>query len=221
MKQPRICASIVNQDWTAIAQIEPLVELFEVRIDLIGNGWPEIARRLNKPWIACNRSVAEGGRGENNEAERIAEINQAIALGASIIDVEMRTENLKNIVALIKQRTRCLLSFHELHKTPSLIELTEIVQRQLDIGADICKVITTAQKFTDNLTTFKLIATFPQIKMVSFAMGPLGTTSRILCPLAGGYFTYASIASGQESAPGQITVGNLTKIYQLLEQNGK
>jgi 3-dehydroquinate dehydratase len=48
-------------------------------------------------------------------------------------------------------------------------------------------------------------------------MGVPGYTSRILCPLVGGDFTYASIEEGRESAPGQITAGDLRKIYGMLE----
>jgi 3-dehydroquinate dehydratase len=43
-----------------------------------------------------------------------------------------------------------------------------------------------------------------------------GQISRVLCPLAGGYFTYASVAAGKESAEGQITAGELRKIYGML-----
>jgi 3-dehydroquinate dehydratase len=48
-------------------------------------------------------------------------------------------------------------------------------------------------------------------------MGPLGFASRILCPLFGGDFTYASIEAGKESASGQITAGDLRKIYGMVE----
>lgn len=214
--KPRICAVIINKDLKAAREIEPLVELFEVRIDLIGNGWPDLAKQLKKPWIACNRKDAEGGRWQKDEAGRIEELIKAVELGANIVDIELRTENLEKAIPLIKKRAKCLVSLHELKKTPPLNRLKEIVNRQLNAGADICKVITTAQSFEDNLTTLQLIAEFPKIKVVSFAMGPLGFTSRIFCPLVGGYFTYASIGEGRESAPGQITVSRLSKIYGMM-----
>lgn len=214
--KPRICAVIINKDLKAAREIEPFVELFEVRIDLIGNGWPDLAKQLKKPWIACNRKNAEGGRWEKDEAGRIEELIKAVELGANIVDIELRTENLEKAIPLIKKRAKCLVSLHELKKTPPLNRLKEIVHRQLDAGADICKVITTAQSFEDNLTTLQLIAEFPKIKVISFAMGPLGFTSRIFCPLVGGYFTYASIREGKESASGQITVSHLSKIYGMM-----
>ena len=45
MKTPRICAVIVNKDLTAIREVEQFVELFEVRIDFIGDGWQELVRQ--------------------------------------------------------------------------------------------------------------------------------------------------------------------------------
>jgi len=122
------------------------------------------------------------------------------------------------VVSLIKKRAKCLLSFHELEKTPPLDNLKKIVKRQLDAGADICKVVTTAQKFEDNLTVLKLIPEFPEARIVTFAMGPLGLPSRILSPLVGGDFTYAAIEKGRESAPGQVTVDDLHKLYQMVSQ---
>jgi len=216
MKRPRICAVIVNEDLPPI-EIESFIDLYEVRIDLIGDGWPELVRELRKPWIACNRLAGEGGRWEAGEASRIEELLKAVELGAEMIDIELRTKTLAEIVPLIKKKAKCLLSSHELNGTPSLGEMKEIVHQQLEASADICKVVTTAHRFEDNLTTLQLITEFPQIRIVSFAMGPLGYVSRILCPLVGGYFTYASIEEGKESASGQLTVRDLRKIYEVVK----
>ncbi len=157
MKKPRICAAIVDNDLEAVREVEPFVDLFEVRIDIIGDGWQELVKQFKKPWIACNRRVDEGGRWEGDEASGMEKLLEAIELGADIIDLELRTTNLKQTVELIKERAKCLLSFHELRGTPLLSNMREIVQRQLEAGADICKVVTTAQRFEDNLTIIQLI----------------------------------------------------------------
>jgi len=217
MKRPSICAVIISKDIPAIEGIEPSIELFEVRIDLIGDDWPELVKWLNRPWIACNRLADEGGRWGKSEGSRIEELLKATELGAEMIDIELRTKNLAEIVPLIKKKAKCLLSSHELNGTPSLGEMKEIVHRQLEAGADVCKVVTTANSFEDNLTVLQLITEFPMLKIVSFAMGPVGYVSRILCPLVGGYFTYASIEEGKESASGQITVRDLRKLYEMVE----
>ena len=216
MKKPRICAVIVNNDLEAVREVEPFVDLFEVRIDLIGDGWQELVKQFKKPWIGCNRSADEGGGWEGDEASRIEKLLKAIELGADIIDLELRTTNLKQTMGLIKKRTKCMLSYHDLDKTPSLHDMKGIVRRQLEAGADVCKVVTTAQRFEDNLTILQLISEFPKARIVSFAMGPLGFASRVLCPLVGGDFTYASIEQGRESASGQITVSELRKLYGMV-----
>ncbi len=217
MKRPRICAVIVNRDMEAIRGVKPFIDLFEVRIDLIGDGWQELVNQLEKPWIACNRSADEGGNWLGNESRRREELLNATELGAGIIDIELVTGNLKEIVQLIKKKAKCLLSFHDLKGTPPLDRMRQIVQRELEAGADICKVVTTAQRFEDNLAVLQLISDFSKIRVVSFAMGPLGSTSRILCPLVGGDFTYASIEEGKESAAGQITARELRKIYGMVK----
>ena len=216
MNKPRICAVIVNNDFKAVKEIEPLVDLFEVRIDIIGDGWQELVKKLKKPWIATNRTIDEGGQWQGTEARRIEGLLQAIALGAEMVDIEFRTKNLENIVPLVKKRVKCILSFHDLEKTPPFAELKGIVQKQIKGGADICKVVTTARQFEDNLPVLQLIADFPEQKVVAFAMGQEGQLSRVLSLLVGADFTYASIERGKESAPGQITVKEMTRIYEMV-----
>jgi 3-dehydroquinate dehydratase-1 len=92
--------------------------------------------------------------------------------------------------------------------------MQDMVRKQLAAGAAICKVVTTARSIADNLAVLQLIRDFPGTNVVSFAMGDMGQISRVLCPLAGGYFTYASVKEGRESAAGQLTVKELRKIYE-------
>ena len=84
-------------------------------------------------------------------------------------------------------------------------------------GADIAKVVTTARKLDDSISTLQLIQEFPGERIISFAMGQPGTVSRLLCLLVGGEFIYAAIASGKEAASGQLTVSELREIYRMVE----
>jgi 3-dehydroquinate dehydratase-1 len=214
--RPGICAAIVNNDFAAIERVGPLVDFFELRIDLVGDGWREVAARLKKPWIACNRRAGEGGKWRGSESSRIEVLLGALELGAGIVDIELAAPEVEKIVKEIKGRAECLLSYHDLKGTPPLQDMREIIKRQLDTGADICKVVTAARSFADNLAVLQLIGEFPKVKVVAFAMGAAGKISRVFCPLAGGYFTYASIEAGRESAEGQVTAGDLRKIYGML-----
>ncbi len=73
----------------------------------------------------------------------------------AIIDLELGTENLAAAVDAVKKKGRqCLLSFHSLVGTPQIDTLRDIVRSQRAAGADICKVVTTAQTFADNLALY-------------------------------------------------------------------
>jgi 3-dehydroquinate dehydratase-1 len=216
-ERPRICAVVTNDDVAEISKAEPAVDLWELRIDLIGKSWRKVAARLKKPWIACNRLAAEGGKWKGTERQRIKELISALDLGAETIDIELTTPGVEDIVQKIKARAECLVSYHNLIETPPLDRMKQTIINQLAAGADICKIVTTARSFKDNLELLQLIMDFQNVQVTAFAMGTAGQISRVLCPLAGGCFTYASLGQGKESAEGQITVGELRKIYGMLE----
>jgi 3-dehydroquinate dehydratase-1 len=214
--KPVICAAIVEDDLETIKSVEPFVDLFEVRIDLIGSGWKNTIKNLEKPWLACNRRVEEGGSWWGSESGRIGELFKAVELGAEIVDIELATPGVEKMVKDINGRADCLLSYHDLKDTPPLEELQDIIRHQLAAGADICKVVTTACHPADNIAVLQLIRDFPEKKVVAFAMGEAGQISRVLCPLVGGYFTYASIKAGRESAAGQMTIKELKDIFKII-----
>jgi 3-dehydroquinate dehydratase-1 len=220
MTDPKIAATITENSPDSIRRMEALVDFWEVRQDLIGTGWPEVVNILKKPWIACNRGQAEGGRGQIIESVRIDVLLKGLAAGAAIVDIELSSPLLAETVSRIKKCARCLISYHNFQETPELELLSEILEKQRQAGADICKVVTTARNPDDNLVLLKLIKNFPQIPVVAFAMGPSGRLSRVLSPLAGAYFTFASLESGRESAPGQINVEAMREIYSCISTLG-
>lgn len=226
MTGPKICAVITENNFEVASEVDRFVDFYELRIDLIGDGWQDWAGRLRCPWIACNRLSEEGGGWKGDEANRIAKLFEAIKIGAEIVDVELRTPDLSHVVNEIKERrVRCLISSHDFKGTPVLVDIRSIIRQEFTAGADICKVVTTAGSVEDNITLLKIFEECKDVKLVAFAMGPLGLASRILSPMIGGYFTYASIASGKESASGQLTAVYLRSLYESvknsLEQGAK
>jgi 3-dehydroquinate dehydratase-1 len=215
--QPKICVALVSDDLSVLDAVTPLADMFEVRIDLIGSGWRKVVKQLKKPWIACVRKMQEGGKWRGTDTQKIKILNEAVELGASIVDIELNTPKLAGLIRKTRKHAQVLVSYHNLKETPPLKELKAIVVKQKAVGADICKVVTTARTFTDNVTVLQLIPQFsPTTNIIAFAMGSGGQFSRILCPLAGGVFTYASVAEGKKSADGQLSVKELRGIYGTL-----
>jgi 3-dehydroquinate dehydratase type I len=217
MIKPRICAVVTSSDIEAVTRAEGLVDLFELRIDLIGSKWREVAYGLRKPWIAANRNAANHGRHTGSEEDRLNELLKALDMGADIIDIEIETAGLEDIVKQVKGKAKCLLSYHDWSGTASPEKLAGMVHRQLAAGAEICKVVTTATAIDDNLAIIRLPSLFPWANVIALAMGTAGALSRILSPLAGGYLTYASIGRGSASAPGQLSVEAMRSIYKMLK----
>ena len=216
MNKVKLCASITNTNIASIKKIEPIVDMYEVRIDIIGDSWTEIIPHLTKPWIACNRMVEEGGKWKGSEARRIEKLLQAIELGAEIVDIECNAKNVNKIIQFARKRAKCLLSFHDFKKTPPFEELKQIVNNEIIAGADICKIVTTAEKFEDNLSVMRLYSEFPDVNMVAFTMGTNGFISRVMAPLIGSYFTYGAVEKGAESASGQLPVSDMMIIYEMV-----
>lgn len=216
MNNPRICSVIISQnDIQAAKDVGPFVDLFEVRIDLIGDGWQEVAKQLRKPWLATNRIASEGGQWQGDEDSRVAELLKSLEMGAQFVDIELCTDNLRHIVSRIKQRAKAIVSYHDWEKMPSLAELEVIVHRELEAGADICKLVGKVNRFEDNITMLELLGRFPSASLITSTIGPLGGISRILSPLIGGYLVYATASEGKESGAGQVPAAYLRKIYDL------
>ena len=213
---PKICVPIVSESQT-ISFVEPYADFFEVRIDLIGKNWRHIIPQLKKPWIACNRRVEEGGHWQDNENKRIKELLNALELGAGFIDIELGMPDTSKVVQEVKGRAQLIVSSHYFTDTPPVDRLRQVVENELAVGADICKVVTTARDLRDNAEVLELVSIFPHVKIIAFAMGIPGQISRVLSPLAGGYLTWASAEEGRESAGGQMPAEYLRKIYHMLE----
>jgi 3-dehydroquinate dehydratase type I len=104
-----------------------------------------------------------------------------------------------------------------MRRTPPATELRRIIENEIAAGADICKIVTTAHNFDDNINIMGMISEFRPADVVALAMGPRGQMSRILCPLCGGAFTYAAAIEGTQSAAGQFTVSQLRRIYEMMQ----
>ena len=217
MPSPEICACITSlDDLDAALAARDLVSLYEVRMDLVGSDWPRVAAALALPWIACNRLASQGGGCHSEEPERLDSLKRAIDLGAAFVDIEMTAPDVRAFVSSVKGSVRVLVSHHDFELTETEDSLVNIVERERALGADVCKVVTTARSTEDCVTMVRLVRRLQAEPIVAFAMGHLGMASRVLSPLAGAMFTYASLSVGREAAPGQLTVGALRALYDAI-----
>lgn len=221
----KICVSVPLQ---TIAEALDLIEkaenqradLIEVRLDSLKkhNELTNIAHCSDTPLIATNRSTEWQGKFLGNETERKKILLDAARNGFEYVDVELSTPKLKEIVDNLRgMGVKPIVSFHDFDETPSSSQLHEILRREIDSGADVCKIVTTARLVEDNLTVLDFVSkAYKNARIVCFTMGELGKPSRLLSPVFGAFFTIASLEKGRKTAQGQLTIQEMRSTYEAL-----
>ena len=168
-----------------------------------------IAKKKSYPAIATDKS----GRASS---PRI--LDQAVAEGFEFVDVELSSDKFEERTKRLKSRgAQVVISHHDYSGTPSVDELRQILEAQREAGADVCKIVTTANHPRDNIVLLDLLDREAQeTRIVAFAMGTAGIASRVLAPLFGAEFTFASITEESKTAPGQLSVDNLRSAWRTL-----
>jgi 3-dehydroquinate dehydratase type I len=220
----RICVSILPKTVPEALQLiekaeEANTDLIEVRLDSLEDclknhlGLADLAAHGKTPKIATDRSSSP-------ESEQRQVLLSAAKSGFEYVDVELSTPQLKDLVKELKALSaKPVVSFHKSDGSLGISELNRVLEREISSGAEVCKIVTTAKRLEDNLTTLNFVsAASSKAKLVCFCMGEQGKVSRLLSPLFGGFFTFASLEQGNETASGQMTLQEMKAAYKLLGQ---
>jgi 3-dehydroquinate dehydratase type I len=142
----------------------------------------------------------------------------AASAGFEFVDVDISSPHAKNTVAELEATgADVIVSFHDGSKTPDPKDLQTILDTQMQVGGYLYKIVTTATRQMDNLSILNFLKEKPaDAKLVTFAMGPCGIPSRILSPVFGAEFTFASLTESSKTADGQLTIDQLRSVWQLL-----
>ncbi len=216
-----ICVPIVGPSMSkAVEQItlaSAIADILELRLDLIGA--PDLNLLLDSatlPVIVTNRSKHDGGQFKSTEEDRLQSLRNALKAGADYVDIEVSTPR-EYLQPFLEEgdSSKIILSYHDFSHTPE--DFNPIYETMCEMPGDIIKIVTYARDLSDNLKMFELLkrARQEKQKLIGLCMGDLGEISRILSPLFGGFLTFGSLESGQESAPGQIPATTLKDIYRV------
>jgi 3-dehydroquinate dehydratase type I len=201
----------VGQLFEKIDQKKP--DLVEFRLDALTDSsiLETIAQKKRIPAIATDKSA----RSPENASKLLLTAANA---GFEFVDIDLSSKLRSDLVDELKRTdTGVIVSFHDNAKTPSLTQLQKILKAERKVRADICKVVTKAQEPQDNLTVLELLAKKQDgSKVISFAMGSAGIPSRILAPLFGAEFTFASLNQESGTAEGQLGIDDLRRAWKLL-----
>jgi len=220
----RICVSILPKTVPeALRLIEKAevahVGFIEVRLDRLEDclenhrGLADLAFHGKTPKIATDKS-------SRTETEQREMLLSAAKSGFEYVDVELSAPQLKDLVKELKALgAKPIVSFHKFDGSLGVSELNSVLEREISSGAEVCKIVTTAKQMEDNLTALNFVsAASRKTKVVCFCMGEIGKVSRLLSPLFGGFFTFASLERGSETASGQMIIQEMKETYELLGQ---
>ena len=194
----------------------------EIRLDYLEEPAPDLKRlfrTLPGPVIATNRLATEGGRWTGTEAHRLDLLSEALNLGVTCLDLELAADAIfRREIAARRGPTKLILSWHDFSGTPEAARLEAVLEEMLVSEADIVKLVALARKPADNLRMLSLIplARAQGKEIIAFCMGPLGKWSRIAALLLGSWLTFAPFSKTGASAPGQLTVNDLKRVWKIM-----
>lgn len=188
--------------------VEQGAQLVELRLDYITRAvnLKRLVADRPGPVVLTARRKEDGGRWEKSEQERLMLLRSAIATGVEYVDIEA------DVAAQIPRygSTKRIISYHDFTGTPD--ELEEIHAAMAEEDADIVKIATMANTFSDNVRMIQLVEN-AKIPTIGICMGEMGMITRILSNRVGSPFTYATFSADKKLAPGQINWKEMNNVY--------
>jgi len=220
--KPWVCVSVqsrtTSQTLAEIGRVKD-ADLIEIRLDYRQENLDleSIARATKAQLIGTNRRKDQGGFAEEPELERVQLLKDAVEAGFDYIDIASTTENLGEVLVELQGiGAKVIASYHDFKNPLSDAEIESRYTGLSKTGCDVIKIIGWANGIVDNIPYLAFNKKHPG--NLSFGMGEAGVTSRIMAPLAGALFTYASLEDGKELAPGQVPLHRLREIYRSIQR---
>ncbi len=213
-----ICVTLQNRTAEEILDLlenaSPAIQMAEIRLDrcpLTEDEIETVFSSSDTPLIATCR-VAGDGNGTWEEAE--AKLQAAIETGAAFVDLELEAP--KEVGKRLRRAcseygTRMIRSAHFFDGTPSLEDLRETADRCRKFGGEIIKIAVSAGSEEEVTRVLSLYDEYEEGRLVAFAMGEVGRSSRLECLRLGSPFTYAALTSEEAAAPGQWPYSEMTE----------
>ena len=191
----------------------------ELRVDLLADpaqvraALTAVRAASSLPLLLTYRSATEGGKGAGHGQgyeDYLASLLQ-LRPPVAAVDIEMACLARKALVAEAKAGGYDVVgSCHDFTATPSAAQIAEKLAQITAAGADITKVAYMPRTAQDvaalRHAAHDFAGAYPHQPLIAISMGQLGAPSRtdlVNC------LTFATIADGAASAPGQATIAHV------------
>lgn len=231
MKNAKICVSVCGETADELIKqlrrAEEFADLVEVRIDCLKAG--EISQAFNQlksyiPILLTVRPKAQGGKTDYSVLDRMS-IWNSYAMHKGIdhnsVWIDLETDLIaKKDTLFWAEDCFVIRSEHDLHGAP--FDLNKVYDRTVS-DTEVGKIAVQVNEITDTIGIWKLLerANEEGKRLIPIAMGEAGKWTRILGLAHSAFMTYASLEPGCETAPGQISVQDMTDVYRVkdLDEN--
>lgn len=231
-----VCAETADELIQQIKRAEDLADVIEIRFDCLDEIKPEFLwsrikqfrNQFNGKILATFRpqNDGQGGKRELSYKERYKFWNHsAVDEFVDWADIEFNFEGSKSYLRAIWKRF--IWSFHAFDSIQTYSDLNIIfsklekltADKQINNESDVYKIAVKTSDITDSISIWKLLekAKSENKEIIPIAMGESGKWTRILGLAHGAFMTYASLDSGSETAPGQVSARDLVDVYRAKE----
>ena len=171
------------------------------------------------------RTKAEGGM-RSVTVDEYMYLNRLVLLYGrpDLLDVELSAGEKAISVLLDKvhrKGVKVILSFHDFHRTPPVVDMVSALRKMQDLGADMCKLAVMPRSRTDVLAllqaTSDMYERYATKPLITMSMGKLGAISRVCGEVFGSCMTFGCM--DRPSAPGQIDALNLSMMLQIIDRD--
>ena len=196
-------------------------DIVELRIDAMTDRsvLDAILASITVPVIVTCRPTWEGGQSQLEDFRRGELLAAAAEDGAAFVDVELET--IRKHEPVVRQvlagrglasNLRLIVSSHRFTRgrPPRLLN---IVLELNASAADIPKVVWRAETVRDNLQAFEILQ-HSQKPTIALCMDEPGMISRLLAGKFGAFLTFAALDDAGGTAPGQIAVADMKRLYR-------
>lgn len=236
--KPLVCVPIMESERKKIIQeakrlVNLHLDMIEWRVDAFEgvqslNAIREVLEELapivqDTILVYTFRSKRQGGLVQLDE-EQIYDIHQIAAETdvADFIDVEFfeSQKPQREIEKLQSMGAHVIASHHDFEQTPERKIIWMLLEQMRESGADVVKLALMPQSIQDVLDLLEETNVFhenhPEKPLITMSMGKKGCISRVVGEFVGSCVTFG--AGEQASAPGQLPMGELERVLDVLHR---
>ncbi|HMQ04030.1 MAG TPA: shikimate dehydrogenase [Pyrinomonadaceae bacterium] len=227
MNECKICVSVIantgNEMVALMRRAEPLADVIELRCDRLPmEEFRDLFENLTseKQLLLTLRPKREGGESAADLQERIGfwmqyALHQSVDHGSVWIDHEHDLIPEKEFMFWVD---KCFV-IRSKHYLEGVNADLDKAYSTVTAANEVGKLAVFVNDAVDALSIWKVLekANAEGKRFIPIAMGEAGKWTRVLGPAYGAFMTYASLESGSETAPGQISASDLIDTFRVRE----